>query len=271
MLACFVFKKAGTALSRAAQVQHTSPNPPFPKDRPCYLQLHLGDDQREDISAQRLCPAEEETLEVVAQMKVYQTLCIPNTSIVPLFFFSLQLPQNINTAPNGVLQHSRGGEAPTHAARARHSPISTRPVWKVRSKATAPSLPPGGSPQEQPSGTEPQHTAAEHAAPAGFHSGHGSPKLVAAPTQPPGSEPGPARGAAGTAARGWQGRHWGSRQKPGTHLVHVEDEVQLADVLKALVQRLHKHLRGEEREGQCRAGPTEVQPRPEPIRSLFTA
>lgn len=34
------------------------------------------------------------------------------------------------------------------------------------------------------------------------------------------------------------------RSSPGatTHLVHVEDEVQFADILKALVQRLHKHL-----------------------------
>lgn len=31
--------------------------------------------------------------------------------------------------------------------------------------------------------------------------------------------------------------------KPMTHLVHVEDEVQLTDILKALVQRLHEHLR----------------------------
>lgn len=39
--------------------------------------------------------------------------------------------------------------------------------------------------------------------------------------------------------------------KPMTHLVHVEDEVQLADVLKALVQRLHEHLR--KWEGKVRA------------------
>lgn len=33
-----------------------------------------------------------------------------------------------------------------------------------------------------------------------------------------------------------------------THLVHVEYEVQLADVFKAFIQRLHKHLRMRKRE-----------------------
>lgn len=28
-----------------------------------------------------------------------------------------------------------------------------------------------------------------------------------------------------------------------THLVHVKDEVQLTDVLEALIQRLHEHLK----------------------------
>lgn len=184
-------------------------------------------------------------------MKVYQTLCIPNTSIVSLFFFfPCNSPKTLTRLQMVSCSTAEEVKQPHTQPEPR---TSTRPVWKVRSKAAARSLPPRGSPQEQPSGTEPQHTAAEHAAPAGFHSGHGSPELVAVPARPPGSEPSPALGAAGTAARGWQGTGWGSRQKPGTHLVHVEDEVQLTDILKTLVQRLHEHLRGEEREGQCRA------------------
>lgn len=35
-------------------------------------------------------------------------------------------------------------------------------------------------------------------------------------------------------------RVWGGGP---THLVHVKDEVQLTDVLKALIQRLHEHLK----------------------------
>jgi len=57
---------------------------------------------------------------------------------------------------------------------------------------------------------------------------------------------GASRAAGQAGARGNDGDGPEEHTQPTTHLVHVEDEVQLTDVLKALVQRLHKHLRWKE-------------------------
>ena len=151
----------------------------------------------------RILPGWRGSAEAVLQAKFYQTLRSKHFHCSSLYF-SLKL--------HGVPRCSKGQSAHT----ATYSSVSAGPTQKAKSRAAHTPVP------QQPRlrGTAPGRW--------------GSTPGTVTPTRPQ------AQSRALLPGLRWSAEE---HSQPSTHLVHVEDEVQLADVLKALIQRLHKHLR----------------------------